>query len=195
MPHLCCDAIPAAAQIVMALQTLVSRETDPMDSAVVSVTNIQAGSGALNVITGDARVSGTCRAFNQRTRESVEARLKAVVESIAGAYRLTSEISYRPITDPVVNDPESTKYSQSAAAAIVGEGNVRDFDPIMGAEDFGGFLEARPGAFMIIGQGEPGAASPCNFGLHSPNYDFNDAIIPLAAGYFAELVERRLPLD
>jgi amidohydrolase len=195
MPHLCRDVIPATAQMVLALQTLVSRETDPMDSAVLSVTNIEAGSGAVNVISGSARLSGTVRTFKPSIRDRIEARIRRVVEGIAGALGVRSEFTSSRIIDPVLNDPESTKQCQRAAAAIVGEGNVRDFDPMMGSEDFGGFLQVRPGAFMIIGQGEPGSTSPCNFGLHSPNYDFNDAIIPLAAGYFAQLVEGRLPLD
>ena len=81
-----------------------------------------------------------------------------------------------------------------AAAPIVGEDSIRNFEPMMGGEDFGGFLQARPGAFIAIGQGESGTASPCNFGLHNPKYDFNDAIIPIAASYFAELAECRLPI-
>jgi amidohydrolase len=195
MPHLCRDVIPATAQIVLALQTLVSRETDPTDSAVLSVTNIEAGSGAVNVISGKARLSGTVRTFKQSMRDIIEARIKGAAEGVAGAFGVSTEFTYNRITDPVLNDPESTKQCQTAAAAIVGEGNVRNFDPMMGGEDFGEFLQLRPGAFMMIGQGELGSTSPCNFGLHSPDYDFNDAIIPLAADYFAELVERRLPLD
>jgi hippurate hydrolase len=195
MPHLCSDLVPAAAQIVMALQTLVSRETDPMDSAVVSVTNVEAGSGAVNVISGNARLTGTARSFDQIVRDRIEKRIKSVAEGIAAAYAVRSEFSYKRITDPVRNDPNATRHSQAAAAAIVGEDNVRNFDPMMGGEDFGGFLQVRPGAFIIIGQGEPNSANPCNFPLHSPFYDFNDKIIPLAAGYFAEIVPRRLPLD
>jgi hippurate hydrolase len=194
MPHLCRDVIPATAQIVAALQTLVSRETDPLDSAVLSVTNVEAGSGAENVISPNARLSGTVRTFKQSTRDSMEARIKLIAEGIALAFGVESQFAYSRITEPVLNDPESTRQCQSAAAAIVGEHNVNDFDPIMGGEDFGGFLQARPGAFMAIGQGEA-VTSPCNFGLHSPSYDFNDAIISLAAAYFAEIVERRLPLD
>lgn len=195
MPHLCRDVVPATAHIVMALQALVSRETDPQDSAVLSVTSIEAGSsGANNVISPSARLGGTVRTFKQSTQDTMEVRMKVVAEGIAHAFDLSSQFTYNRITDPVLNDPESTRQCQLAAAAIVGEDNIKDFEPIMGGEDFGGFLQERPGAFMAIGQREP-VSSPCNFGLHSPNYDFNDAIIPLAASYFAEIVERRLPLD
>jgi hippurate hydrolase len=121
--------------------------------------------------------------------------MKAMVEGVAAASGLEAEFKYGTVTEVVFNDPQATAWCHSAAAAIVGENNIRNFEPMMGAEDFGGFLQARRGAFIAIGQGEPDSTSPCNFGLHNPKYDFNDAIIPLAASYFAELVERRLPLD
>lgn len=195
MPHLCRDAVPVVAQIVLALQTLVSRETDPRQSAVLSITNIEAGSGPLNVISGKAMLNGTVRAFDAGVRDAMEQRIKQVVEGIATAAGLKAEFTYTRISDPVVNDADATRHGQTIAASLVGEANVRAFEPTMGGEDFGAFLQERPGAFMIIGQGEPGIQSPCNSGLHSPNYDFNDAILPLAAGYFVQLVERRLPLD
>jgi hippurate hydrolase len=194
-PHRTRDAVPAAAQLVLALQTLVSRETDPMASAVVSVTNLAAGSGAENVITGEARISGTVRTYNQALRDTLELRIRAMAESIAAAFALTSDFTYTRLMDPVVNHAESTAICQEAAAAIVGDKNVQDFEPMMGGEDFGGFLQKRPGAFIVLGQAEQDPASPHNFGCHSPFYDFNDAIIPTAATYFAELAERRLPAD
>ena len=195
MPNTTRDPIPAAAQLVLALQTLVSRETDPILSAVVSVTNLNAGSGAFNVIPESAKLSGTVRTFDAKLRDHIEQRIGAMAESIAATFRLTSEYTYGRITEPVINDPESTTHCRAAAAAIVGPDHVVDMPPIMGGEDFGGFLEVRPGAFMGIGQGEKDPASPHNQGLHTPHSDFNDAIIPLAAGYFAELAERRLPID
>lgn len=97
--------------------------------------------------------------------------------------------------DATINHPESTLHAMAAAAAVVGESNVRDLDPVMGGEDFGGFLLERPGAFMAIGQAEPDPASPHSRGVHTPFYDFNDAIIPTATAFFAELAERRLPID
>jgi len=194
MPNTTRDPIPAAAQLVLALQTLVSRETDPMLSAVLSVTNLNAGSGAFNVIPESAKLSGTVRTFDAKLRDHLEKRIGEMAASIAATFRLTSEYTYGRITEPVLNDPESTTHCRAAAAAIVGPDRVVDMPPIMGGEDFGGFLEVRPGAFMGIGQGED-PASPHSQGLHTPQYDFNDAILPLAAGYFAELAERRLPID
>ena len=195
MPHLTSDVIPAAAQIVLALQTLVSREIDPIASAVISVTNVNAGSGADNVISGSARISGTVRTFSQEIRERLEDRIGVVTKGLATAFGIESEYIHTRVTDPVVNDPSITGYCREAAVALVGPENLRDLQPLMGGEDFGGFLQVRPGAFMVIGQAEQNCASAHNFGLHSPKYDFNDAILPIAASYFAELAERRLPID
>jgi amidohydrolase len=194
MPHVTRDVIPAAAQLVLAFQTLVSRETNPMASAVISVTNLAAGSGALNVINGNAKLTGTVRAFQEEIRNNIEARMRVMTQGVAITFGLQSDFRYTRIVDPVINHPESTAYCQDAAAVIVGEENVRDFAPIMGGEDFGGFLQVRPGAFIVIGQAEHDSSSPHNAGLHSPQYDFNDAILPVAATYFAELAERRLPV-
>jgi hippurate hydrolase len=194
MPHITRDTVPAAAQLVLALQTLVSRETDPMLSAVISVTNLNAGSGAFNVIGETAKLTGTVRTFDAKLRDHLEQRIGEVAASIAAAFRLTSAYTYGRITDPVINESESTAHCKAAAAAIAGPAAVMEMTPIMGGEDFGSFLEVRPGAFMGIGQGED-PASPHSQGLHTPQYDFNDAILPLAAGYFAELAERRLPID
>jgi hippurate hydrolase len=195
MPHLTRDVIPAAAQLVLALQTLVSRETDPMLSSVLSVTNLNAGGGAFNVIPETAKLTGTVRTFDAKLRDHLEKRIGEVAASVAATFRLTSEYTYGRITEPVINEAESTTHCKAAAAAIVGAAAVVEMPPIMGGEDFGGFLEARPGAFMGIGQGEKDPASPHSQGLHTSQYDFNDAILPLAAGYFAELAERRLPID
>jgi amidohydrolase len=195
MPHLTLDAIPAAAQLVLALQTMVSRETDPVSAAVVSVTNVAAGSGAVNVISGMAELRGTVRSFSPELRDNLESRIKEVAKSIANTFRLSCEVEYIRTIDPVLNHAEATSFCQTAAAKIVGEENVREIAPILGGEDFGAFLEARPGAFIAIGQAEEDSTSPHNFGLHSPNYDFNDRILPIAAGYFAELAETRLPVD
>ena len=164
-----------------------------MASAVVSVTNVNIGSGALNVITETARLSGTIRTFNQELRSHIQARVGEMVQGVASTFGLAAEHQYNRLMDPVVNHPDATGFCRMAAGAMVGD--VRDLEPLMGSEDFGGFLQQRPGAFMAIGQAEQDASSPHNFGLHSPYYDFNDAIIPLAAGYFAELAERRLPVD
>jgi hippurate hydrolase len=195
MPHTTCDVIPAIAQLILALQTLISRETDPMAAAVLSVTNVKAGSGAMNVVSDNGSISGTVRTLSEAIRDRIEARMRVVAEGIAMGFGVTSEVRYDRLTDAVVNEAESTRHCRAAAETLAGAENVLSIEPVMGGEDFGGFLRVRPGAFMVIGQGEPEPSSPHNFGVHSPFYDFNDAIIPIAANYFAELAERRLALD
>jgi hippurate hydrolase len=195
MPHATHDVVPAAAQLVLALQTLVSRETDPMASAVLSITDVRAGSGAHNVVPDTARLLGTVRTFDNKVRDHIEKRMKEMAESISRAFGATSTVEYLRLMDATVNDAESTVYCQQAATAIAGKERVKEMPALMGGEDFGGFLQVRPGAFMGVGQSEADAASPHNAGLHTPQYDFNDAIIPIVASYFAELAERRLPVD
>jgi amidohydrolase len=195
MPHRTRDVVPAAAQLVLALQTLVSRETDPVGSAVISVTNLNAGTGAFNVIGGSAMLNGTVRTFDDTIRVTLERRMREMADGIASTYQLTAVVDYQRIMDPTINHPESTVHAQTAAAAILGEANVQDLQPVMGGEDFGGFLLHRPGAFMVIGQAEPDPASPHSHGVHTPFYDFNDAILPTATAYFAQLAETRLPVD
>jgi amidohydrolase len=195
MPHLTRDVAPAVAQLILALQTIVSRETDPMNAAVLSVANINCGLGSFNVISETARLNGTVRTFQQSVRDYIEARMRAITDGICAAFGISGDLQYRRLMDPTVNHEQPTQYCREAAAAVTGESNVRDLQPIMGGEDFGGFLQVRPGAFIAVGQAEPNPTSPHNFNLHSPQYDFNDAIIPIAATYFAELAERRLPLD
>lgn len=194
MPQFTRDVIPAAAHVVLALQTLVSRESDPMAPVVLSITNVAAGTGAVNVISGTALLTGTVRTFRQDLREHIEARMRVIADGVASIFGVKTEVRYKRISDPVINHPESTLHCQDAAANLVGRENVRDFEPIMGSEDFGGFLQARPGAFIAIGQAEEDGSSPHNARLHSPQYDFNDAILPIAARYFAELAELRLPI-
>jgi hippurate hydrolase len=195
MPHRTRDVVPAAAQLVLALQTLASRETDPRDSAVVSITNLNAGTGALNVIGSSASLSGTVRTFQPAVRDQIERRMQEMATGIAQTFQLTSTMKYTRLMDSTINHPEATLHARTAAAAVLGEGSVKEFEPTMGGEDFGGFLEKRPGAFMVIGQAEPDSASPHSQCVHTPSYDFNDAIIPTAAAYFVQLTEQRLPID
>jgi hippurate hydrolase len=195
MPHGTVDILPAAAQLVLAFQTLVSRETDPLRSAVVSVTRLHTGGMADNVITGQARIGGTVRTFDNQVRDHIQSRMKAMTDGIAAAYNGTATFDYTRLMDATINHPEETLHCQAAAATLVGADKVHDMEPVMGGEDFGGFLQVRPGAFIAIGQAEPDKSSPHSQSVHSPFYDFNDAILPIAASYFAELAERRLPID
>lgn len=194
IPHVTRDVIPAVANLTLALQTIVSRETDPTAAAVISITNVAAGSGADNVISGTAKLGGTVRTFCNDLRDEIEGRIREMADSIAAVFRVRSETKYNRLMDAVVNHIDSTRHCCAAAIAVAGEASLRDFEPMMGGEDFGGFLQVRPGAFMAIGQAELDESSPHNAGLHSSAYDFNDAIIPIAASYFAELAERRLPI-
>jgi hippurate hydrolase len=195
LPHLTRDCVPAAAQLVLALQTLVSRETNPLASSVLTIANLNAGVGAFNVIGSSATLNGTVRTFDVALRDHIEARIRAMVDGIAAAHRLTGAVRYQRLMDATINDPEATEHGRAAAAAIVGRENVQHIQPVMGGEDFSGFLQERPGAFMAIGQAEPDPKSPHSQGVHSPLYDFNDAILPTATAYFAELAEKRLPID
>ena len=110
-------------------------------------------------------------------------------------YEVEMTVEYRRLIDPVINDLTSADYCRGAGSKLVGEGNVLPFVATMGAEDFGGFLAVRSGAFIVVGQAEPEQNSPHKFSLHSPRYDFNDRIIPIVAEYFAELAESRLRID
>ena len=192
MPHLAKDVVPALAQLILALQTVISRDKDPMAAAVVSITNVNAGSGPFNVISGSAKLSGTVRTFSPEVRDLMEGRMRGCAGGIAAAFGIASHVQYDRLIDAVINHAEPTEQCRMAAAAVSGPDKVMDMEPVMGGEDFGAFLQLRPGAFIALGQAELDAASPHNAGLHSPQYDFNDAIIPIAANYFAELAERRL---
>jgi amidohydrolase len=195
MPELTGDVLPAIATLTSALQTLVSREIAATEAAVVSITNMNAGTGSFNVISGHATLNGTVRTFREEDRRRIEQRLRQIAEAVAMMYRAEVKVEYRRLIDPVINDPTSVGYCRTAASKLVGEGNVLPFKPMMGGEDFGGFLSVCPGAFIAVGQGEPEKDSPYSSSLHSPKYDFNDRIIPLATEYFAELAENRLSID
>lgn len=196
MPHATIDPIAITSQIVTALQTVVARNVDPIDTVVVSVTNFHAGSGAFNIIPDEAKLIGTVRAFNNETREKVIARMKSIIEGIATAMGARVEMDFMFHNYATVNDPAATDMAARAAALVVGEQNVdTDTPPSMGGEDFSAYLREKPGAFIFIGQGVPEKDSPHNKGLHHPGYDFNDEIIPIGISYFATLVEQTLPLE
>lgn len=190
------DPIVAASHLVTALQSLISREVDPMDTAVLSITHINAGTGAFNVIPESAYINGTVRSFNPETRSYLQGRIRDMLAHMAPALQMTSsDLQYHPVIDPTINTRSGVDISANAARAAVGNDNVNTEIPAcMGGEDFGAFLQQKPGAYVFIGQGEPGTAdSPHNHGLHSPYFDFNDEIIPIGVEYFTQLVEQALP--
>lgn len=195
-PHHSTDPIVIGAQIITATQAIVSRNIDPIDTAVVSVTNFNCGTGAENVIDDTAVLTGTVRTFREETRCFIEKRLKDIAKGIAEPFDASIEYEYRRQIDPTSNEPEQTKFCTSVAKEILGDENVNDdVEPCMGGEDFGSMAQIIPGCYVWIGQREKDDPdSPHNNMNHSPFYDFNDTIIPVCIEYWVKLVERALPI-
>jgi hippurate hydrolase len=191
-PYMTVDPVLVAAHIITAAQSIVSRNVSPLDSAVVSVCALQSGDlAAMNVIPGEARLTGTVRTFRASTQDLVEKRLNDVVQSIAAAFGASATLNYRRMYPATINSEREAMLAAEVAEQLVGaEHVVRNMEPSMGSEDFSFMLKARPGAYFRLGQG--GAESGCF--LHNTRYDFNDAVIPLGSAMFAAIVERSLPL-
>jgi amidohydrolase len=190
--YLAIDPVVVAAHIVTAVQTIVSRNVSPIDSAVVSLCSIQAGHpSAMSVIPREAVITGTVRSFREDTQDMIEERLTTLAESVAAGLGARARVDYRRLYPATVNAHDEALFGQLVAEELVGAGNViRDLDPSMGAEDFAFMLQKRPGAYFRIGQG--GAESGCF--LHNSRYDFNDDILPLGSALFVRLAEHALPL-
>jgi amidohydrolase len=185
-PDMCVDTVLVGAQMINQIQSIVARNVDPLDAAVVSICMFQAGT-APNIIPQTARLSGTARTLSPAVRDLVERRLHDIVEGTARLYGANARLTYRRDYPVVRNHDRETAFAASIAAEIAGAGKVDTSSrPIMAAEDFSFMLEARPGAFIFMGNG-PSA------GLHHPAYDFNDEAIPVGASYFARLVEAAMP--
>ena len=188
MPHLGIDPVVVAANIVTALQSIASRATDPVEAVVVSVTQIHGGD-TWNVIPDDVVIRGTTRACKPEIHKSLEPSIRRIAEGVCAAFGATMSLRYDYGYPPLVNDDDHTQTAAQIASEIVGGDNVtRSIDPTMGAEDFAFMLQAKPGAYIFIGNG-PGEGGCL---LHSPRYDFNDEVLPLGASYWARLVERSL---
>ncbi len=184
-PHDCIDPIVAGAQMVNALQTIASRNVGPVDSVVVSVTQFHAGT-ANNIIPQTAHITGTIRALKKETRALAKQRFHEIVEGVAALNKCKVSIDFEDGYPVTFNHADETDFATKVAQEIVGEDKVMtNVPPVMGAEDFSYMLEARPGAFICIGNG-PTA------GLHHPEYDFNDKAIPYGVSYWARLVETAL---
>ncbi len=181
------DPVVAASHIAIALQTIVSRNVRPLDTAVVSVTQIHAGE-AYNVIPERAVIRGTARCFTRETMAMIEANMRRIAAGVAGGFGATAEVEFRIIFPPLVNDAEAARFIADVAADLVGADNVnRDGALVMASEDFSYMLEQRPGAYIAIGNGDAGGCE-----VHNPGYDFNDAALPFGASLFARLAERKL---
>ena len=185
-PHEALDPIPAALAAAQALRALPS-EADPRAELRIALTQVQAGT-TTNVIPGTAMLAGTVRSFDPHWRDWAEDRVRAVIEGAAAAHGVTADLAYDRWYPATVNHPRETAFAAEVARDIVGDAVDTETEPSMGAEDFAYLLEARPGAYLLVGQGE----TPM---CHHPAYDFNDEIAPVGASLYARLVERALPVE
>ena len=184
-PHLAIDTILVGAQIINQLQSVVARNVNPLDAAVVSICMFQAGHTD-NVIPQHAKLRGTARALTPEVREMLKKRVNDVVEGTARLYGATAKITYTTGYPVVVNHERQTAFAAAVAGEIAGKDKVNtDMAPLMGAEDFAFMLNERPGAFIFVGNGD-------SAGLHHPAYDFNDEVIPLGTSYWVRLAESAL---
>jgi hippurate hydrolase len=197
-PHRGIDPVMVAVQIAQAWQTIISREKNPLETAVLSVTQIHAGS-ATNVIPDEAAMIGTVRTFSTEVLDLIERRMGEMANGIAAGFGASVDFSFKRNYPPLVNDPERTAFAVEAMRAVVGAANVNTaVEPTMGAEDFAFMLQAKPGCYVFIGNGDGEHRSgghglgPCQ--LHNGSYDFNDQLLPIGASYWVRLVETGLPV-
>jgi len=191
-PHQGIDPIVTASEIVLGLQRIVSRTVNPIDAAVISVTQFHAGTN-MNVIPETAIIKGTCRTLKPSIQDMVEARIDQVVQGIVAAHGLTGSVAYDRRYPVLINTEEETRAAAAAATMVVGAENVvLNLPPTMGSEDFAWMLQDRPGCYIRIGNGE-GVDGGCV--VHNPKYDFNDAAAVYGASYWATLVEQELSLE
>ncbi|MCV3271914.1 M20 aminoacylase family protein [Roseobacter sinensis] len=187
-PHDTIDPVVAACSLVQALQTIVSRNRNPLDQLVISATQIHAGTTD-NVIPESCYINGTIRTFSKEVQAMVVKRMQEIVDGHAASFGLTAELEIEFGYPPTVNHAAQAEFAAEVAGDVAGEAGVNpDVDPVMGAEDFSYMLEARPGAYLMLGQGDTA-------GVHHPKYNFNDEIAPIGASFFARLVERSQPVS
>ncbi|MFO1267336.1 MAG: M20 aminoacylase family protein [Rubrivivax sp.] len=192
LSYLGVDPVPVACQIVMAWQTIVSRNLRAMEAAVISATMINAGE-AFNVIPESASIKGTVRTLSDEAVTLIERRMREVAEGICAAHGATCEFTFDRGYPVTVNHVAETAFVKSVLGDVVGAGNVLPFEPTMGSEDFSFFLQAKPGCYFMIGNGDGThrdhghGVGPCT--LHTPSYDFNDELIPLGATAWVRIAE------
>jgi amidohydrolase len=195
MPNLGVDPVPIACEMVQAFQTIISRNRKPVDPGVISVTMIHAGD-TTNVVPDSCELQGTVRTVTIELRDLSERRMRQVAEHVCAAHDATCEFSFERNYPPTVNSPAEAEFARQVMTGIVGAENVLPQEPTMGAEDFAFMLQAKPGAYVFISNGdgthrESGhGGGPCM--LHNPSYDFNDELIPLGATYWVRLAEEWL---
>jgi len=198
-PHRGIDPVMVAVQVAQGWQTIISREKNPLDTAVLSITQIHAGS-ATNVIPDEALMIGTVRTFSTAVLDLVERRMNEIANGIAAGFGASVDFSFKRNYPPLVNDVDKTAFAIEAMRAVVGIENVNvNVEPTMGAEDFAFMLQAKPGCYVFIGNGDGDhrvgghGLGPCQ--LHNGSYDFNDQLLPIGASYWVRLVEMSLPSD
>ena len=195
LPHNGVDPVPVACQMVQAFQTIISRNKKPVDAGVISVTMIHTGE-ATNVVPDHCEMQGTVRTFSLDVLDLIEQRMREVAQHTCAAFGATCTFEFERNYPPTINHAAESDLARQVIADIVGPSNVQLQEPTMGAEDFSYMLQAVPGAYCFIGNGdgthrEMGhGEGPCT--LHNPNYDFNDHLIPLGGTYWVRLVERFL---
>ncbi len=187
IPQLAIDPVVIASQIVLAVQTIVSRSTDPVDKALISITKINGGT-AYNVIDDSVKLGGTIRTFKPETRSFFEKKLKEISSGIAKANGAEAEVEFHLTNKypPTINSKKESEFAANVAKKIFGNSQVdTDIDPSMGGEDFSYLLEKKPGAYLYIGQGDDKHKAH----LHTTKYDFNDNLLPIGVNYWVELVK------
>jgi amidohydrolase len=197
-PHRGIDPVMVAVQIAQGWQTIISREKNPLDTAVLSITQIHAGS-ATNVIPDEAVMIGTVRTFSTSVLDLIERRMNEIAAGLAAGFGATVDFSFKRNYPPLINHPAQTAFAVEAMRAVVGSDNVdANVEPTMGAEDFAFMLQEKPGCYVFIGNGDGDhrvgghGLGPCQ--LHNGSYDFNDQLLPIGASFWARLVEMSLPL-
>ena len=186
MPHLNVDTTLAGAHVVTALQSIVSRNVDPVQNAVVSICGFQTETNTYNVIPEVVTLKGTFRVHDDEVQVQVRRRIEEVVTQTAAAFGVAAEITFLPGPPVLINDAEAIAHAAEAGAAVSAAST--DFPPVMGADDFAEMLRLAPGAYVLVGNGD-------SAGLHHPEYEFNDAVIPFGMSWIAEMAESRLPLS
>jgi hippurate hydrolase len=184
-PHDCVDSVLVAAQIVVAVQSIASRNVDPLKEVVVSITTVKTESDSYNVIPQTVTMKGTVRTLDPKVQDFVEARLKALVRGVAEAHGATADIDYRRGYPVTMNAPEETEHAAEVARAVAGQCDMT-IRPLMGAEDFSYMLNERPGAYIFVGNGDTAM-------VHHPAYNFDDEVIPFGSSWYAGMVEARMP--
>ena len=195
MPHTGVDPVPIACQMVLAFQTILTRNKKPVDAGVISVTMVNAGE-ATNVVPDHCELQGTVRTFSIEVLDLIERRMRQVAEHICAAHEASCDFEFLRNYPPTINSAPEAAFARQVMESIVGAENVVEQEPTMGAEDFAFMLQAKPGAYCFLANGDGThrdighGGGPCT--LHNPSYDFNDALIPLGATYWVRLAQQWL---